>query len=257
MPRGKVKMVDVNREVFDKVLDAKKSSIRKLAKIVTCSDKTIRRELGKGGLRPQYVDEIAKVLNVDPRLLTGELVKKAYETDDVTWRNIYMQPLNNIEKYPYSRAEQEKLRKQGIDKTLRYILSLFDLSFSQFESMDLDTQYDFQHALFSAIIPVIEKYFDRDAYGNTDGYSFQRIIDELEYSRENYLEAEYTDKILRKQLIEHPPKGYNREKIKKMSVEELTALDLELQAEEVGATTESKLAEKYKNYITQDDIKQS
>ena len=78
MPRGKVKMVDVNREVFDKVLDAKKSSIRKLAKIVTCSDKTIRRELGKGGLRPQYVDEIAKVLNVDPRLLTGELVKKAY-----------------------------------------------------------------------------------------------------------------------------------------------------------------------------------
>ena len=95
----------------------------------------------------------------------------------------------------------------------------------------------------------IEKYFDRDAYGNTDGYSFQRIIDELEYSRENYLEAEYTDKILRKQLIEHPPKGYNREKIKKMSVEELTALDLQLQAEEVGATTESKLAEKYKNLL--------
>jgi len=79
----------------------------------------------------------------------------------------------------------------------------------------------------------------------------------LEYSRENYLEAEYTDKILRKQLIEHPPKGYNREKIKKMSVEELTALDLQLQAEEAGATTESKLAEKYKNYITHDDIKQS
>ena len=42
-----------------------------------------------------------------------------------------------------------------------------------------------------------------------------------------------------------------------MNVEELTALDLQLQAEEVGATTESKLAEKYKNYIAHDDIKQS
>jgi len=49
MPRGKVKMVDVNREVFDKVLDAKKSSIRKLAKIVTCSDKTIQENWEKEG----------------------------------------------------------------------------------------------------------------------------------------------------------------------------------------------------------------
>ena len=259
MPKGEVKLEYVNKEIFKDIVKRKGCSIRALGDAcdISCTEKTIRRELNKGGLRARYIDEIAKHLNINPRLLTGEMLIPAFETKDAIWREIYMQPLYHLEKYPYFQHEQEALIREGISETLRRVLSLFDLSYAQFENMDQDMQYDFQHALFSAIIPVIEKYFDRNAYGNTDGYSFQRIIDELEYSRENYLEAEYTDKILRKQLIEHPPKGYNREKIKKMSVEELTALDLQLQTEEVGATTESKLAEKHKTYIVHDDIKQS
>lgn len=80
MPKGFVETDHVNKDVFMQVLKLKKTSIRRLDEelSIECSDKTIRRSLNNGKMRRQYIEQIAKYLDVDSRLLTGELVEGAF-----------------------------------------------------------------------------------------------------------------------------------------------------------------------------------
>lgn len=247
MPKNVCKTVPVQKKVFLHILKLKNSSIRKLgeAQDIDCSEKTIRRELNNGGLREQYVDQIAKHLNVDSKLLTGELVKNAFTTTDKTWRRIYLQPLGHIEDFPYFRAEQERLRRENISETLKRILSLFEISYAQFEAKSFEEQYEFQHDLFTAILPVIFKHYEMDGYGNTDGLSMQRIIYELESYRDDYFESQNADTVLRKRFMDKPPKGYTKDQIKKMTPDEIISLDLYLQNEQDDSVRMDELAEKY------------
>ena len=250
MPKNVCKTVPVHKKVFLHILKIKNSSIRKLgeAQDIDCSEKTIRRELNSGGLREQYVEQIAKHLNVDSRLLTGELVKNAFATSDKVWQRINLQPLDHVEDFPYFRAEQEKLRKENISETLRRILSLFEISYDQFEAKNFEEQYEFQHDLFSAILPVMFKHYDKDGYGNTDGSSMQKIIFDLENYRDDYYESQHADTVVRKRFMDKPPKGYTKDQIKRMSPDEIISLDLYLQDEQDGSVGTDELAEKYKDY---------
>lgn len=232
MPKNEVKTVPVNKKVFFYILKVKGSSIRKLGEelSIDCSEKTIRRELNtRGGLRAHYLEQIAKYLNVDSRLLSGELVKEAFVTQDKNLRRIYLQPLGHIEDYPFFREEQAKLRREHIDETLKRILSLFEVSYDQFLAKDFEEKYEFQHDLFSAILPVMYKHFDRDGYGNTERWSFEEIIVQLENYRDDYYEQQYADTTLREAFLKKLPKGYTRSQIQKMTPDELIGLDMYLQ----------------------------
>lgn len=232
MPRGEVETVDVINEVFREILHRKKSSIRKLGQepSVDCSEKTIRRELKeKGGLRQQYVDRIARYLDVDPRLLTGELVKAAFETEDGEKRRQLLYPLEHLERFPYFREEQSRIRMEGIDQTIRRILSLFEISYSQFEEKNFEDQYSFQHDMIVALMPVMYEHFDRDGYGNKERRSFEKALHDLESYREDYYFWRYLNITRRKELAQNPPHGYTSKQIQKMDLKELEALDLELQ----------------------------
>lgn len=267
MPRNKVQTVPINKKVFQYILKEKNSSIRKLgaAQEIAFTEKTIRRALNNGEMRPELVKQIAIYLNIDSTLLTGEMVKKAFSAKNKVFRNLYLSPLNHLDDFPYFREEQRDLLtvKQdglfetgGMAETMKRLLSLFEVSFSQFEKMTFDQQYDFQYELFNAMIPIIRKHFKEDAYGNTDGYSFESIINDLENYKENHDELEYADTILRQRYIAHPPKGLTIEKIKKMSKEELLNFDINLQMEEnYDPDYKSPFEEKYAKYpvITEDD----
>ena len=251
MPKNVCKTIPVHKTVFLYILKLKKSSIRKLGEVqeIKCSEKTIRRELNNGGLREQYIEQIAKYLNVDSRLLTGELVQNAFTTTDKEWKKIYLQPLSHIEDFPYFRAEQERLRREHISETLRRILSLFEISYDQFEAKNFEEQYEFQHDLFTAILPVILKHYDKDGYGNTDGWMMQKIIYDLEGYRDDYYASQYADTVVRKRLMDKPPKGYTKYQIKKMSPDDIISLALYLQNEQNSSIRMAELEEKYKDYI--------
>ena len=233
MPKNVVKIKQVNKEVFSKIIKEKGSSIRKLGNTegIDCSEKTIRRELNtRGGLREQYLDQIARHLNVDSRLLSGELVEKAFTTTDKGMKSIYLYPLAHIEDYPYFREEQDRLRVEHIDETLKRILLLFEVSYEQFKAKTFEEQYDFQHDLLSAILPVRYKHFDRDGYGNTERMSFEAIIVSLENYQDDYYERKYADTTLREKFMQNLPEGYTPSQIKKMSPDELIGLDMYLQS---------------------------
>lgn len=233
MPKNKVKTEPVNKEVFLKVLRAKGSSIKKLDKegTVTCSDKTIRRSLNSGSMRWIYIDQIARCLNVDPRLLTGEMLRGAFLATSKLEKNLYLSPLRHIDQYPYFRAEQDRLRKEEIGETIKRVLSLFEISMDQFNEMTFDKQYDFQHDLLNAILPVIYKHFNEDGYGDAEMVSCQRIIIELESYKEDYDLKEYANTVLRQRFIDNCPKGYTVKEISAMSPDELIDLDMSLDDE--------------------------
>ena len=92
MPKGFVETDHVNKDVFMQVLKLKKTSIRRLDEelSIECSDKTIRRSLNNGKMRRQYIEQIAKYLDVDSRLLTGELVEGAFHTTNSVIRELYL-----------------------------------------------------------------------------------------------------------------------------------------------------------------------
>ena len=267
MPKNKVQTVPINKKVFQYILREKKSSIRKLgaAKEIAFTEKTIRRALNNGEMRPELVKQIAIYLNIDSTLLTGEMVKKAFSAKNQVFRKLYLSPLNHLDDFPYFREEQREFLtvKQyglfetgGMAETIKRLLSLFEVSFSQFEKMTFDQQYDFQYELFNAMIPIIRKHFKEDAYGNTDGYSFESIINDLENYKENHDNLEYADTILRQQYIAHPPKGLTIKKIQRMSKEDLLDFDINLHMDETyNPDYISPFEEKYANYlvITEDD----
>ncbi len=267
MPKNKVQTVPINKKVFLYILKEKNSSIRKLgaAKEISFTEKTIRRALNNGEMRPVLVKQIAIFLNIDSKLLTGEMVKNAFFSKNKEFRDRYLYPLNHLDNYPYFREEQRDLLtiKQeglfetgGMAETIKRLLSLFEVSFSQFEKMTFDQKYDFQYELFNAMIPIIRKHFTVDAYGNTDPYSFENIINDLENYKEHHDELEYADTILREQYIEHPPKWIKKEQIEKMSKEDLLNLHIDLQMEEYyDPDYKSLFEEEYANYtiITEND----
>jgi len=229
MPRGTIYKIPVNKTVFNSVVKACGSSIIKLGKCedIACTERTIRRSLNEGKMTPTFLDQIAKHLDVDSRLLSGELHKQADSSySDDFLRSIRLAQLTP-ERYPYHRKRKSDLSRKPVGELLEQILALFEISFSQFESLDFESQYLFQHDLFDAMLPVIRKHFKVDAYGRKEMPDLERIIYELESFRDDYYLHLYAEEILRKKFLAHPPKGKSKLEIRRMDVESLIALDMD------------------------------
>lgn len=217
MPRNQIYMEKINKSFFMKVLKNKKSSIRKLGSIesVECTEKTIRRSLNQGRINPVYLEQIAEYLDVDPRYLSGEIFKGSANFSKV------LPPEN----FPYFKKIQDEQNKKPIKELLEQLFSLFDINYAQFEVLDFERQYEIQHDLFEAIIPIISKHFSEDGWGRKGIPLISRIIFELESYRDDYYENIYADTTLRKKYQDNPPDGISRKDILSMSPEELLELD--------------------------------
>ena len=233
MPRGKILKIPVDKSVFMSIVKECGSSIIKLGKCekIDCTERTIRRSLNEGKMTPCFLDQIAKYLDVDPRLLSGELHKQAESYDDNFLKTISLAQLK-AEKHPYYRKRKTDLNKQPFEKLLEHILSLFDISISQFEKMDFESQYLLQHDLLNALVPVIRNHFKMDAYGRNDMPELERIIYELENFRDDHYMHLYAEEVLRNKFLEHPPVGMTKTSIRKMDDEELIALDMDVEHNE-------------------------
>lgn len=229
MPKKEIYKVDVNKIVFMSVLKECNSSIRKLGACeeIDCTERTIRRALNEEKITPRYLNQIAKELDVDSRLLSGELHKKADSYSDEFLRDMYLAQLK-VKNFPYYRKRKMDLDKQPIEYLLEQILSLFEISFIQFEEMDFEAKYQLQHDLLSVLVPVIRKHFKMDAYGRKSMPNLEKIIADLENYRDDYYLHLHAEEILRKRFLKEPPLGMTKAEIRRMNPEEIIAIDMRL-----------------------------
>lgn len=230
MPKGKIYKIPVDKTIFMTIVRECGSSIIKLGKLSkveenACTERTIRRALNDGEMTPRFLDQIARSLDVDPRLLSGELHKRADSYSDEFLRNLYVAQLR-VENYPYYRKRKSDLNKQPIGDLLEQILALFEISFSQFEDMDFEAQYHLQRDIFEALVPIIRKHFTVDAYGRDDMPDLEKIISDLENFRDDHYLHIYAEEVLRKKYMETPPLGTTKIDICRMTPEALIALDM-------------------------------
>lgn len=242
MPKGNVETKKINKKLFLYIVNAKGYSIRKLGdvdqNIISATEKTIRRQLNEGRMRPKYIEEIAKFLDIDSRVLTGELIFLH------GYRNLY--PLEHLEEYPYFRQERDAFQQENMKETLSRVLSLFNRSYSQFEVKDFEDQYLFQKELLEAIYPVVKKHFVVDGLGKSDEMEAQWILAALDYARDDYYEEQWADTTLRQKFLDNLPQGYTKEKINRMSPDELIGLDMYLQRTDEDDVAEKEFEEKMK-----------
>ena len=227
MPKGKINKTAINKSVFMAVVKQRKSSINKLGQSssVECTERTIRRSLEEGFMTPRILDDIAKHLDVDSRLLSGELHKRAERYKDPFLKEIYLAQLTP-EDYPYYSKRRDELNKRPIEDLIEQILSLFEISISQFEDMDFEEQYSLQHDIFEVLIPVMRKHFAVDAFGKKDMPNLEKILCDLESYRDDHYLYEHANTVLRKRFLENPPRGVTKAEILKMSPEDLIAMDM-------------------------------
>ena len=227
MPKGTINKIQVDKPVFMTVVHECGSSIIKLGECaaIDCTERTIRRSLNEGKMTPCFLDQIARYLDVDSRLLSGELHRKADSYGNDMLRSLYLSHLK-AGNYPYFKKRQADLNKQPMEELLEQILALFEVSFSQYEAMDFETQYLFQHDLLDSLVPVIKKHFNADAYGRKGMPNLEKVINDLENFREDHYLRIYAEDVLRKRFLETPPLGKTKADIYRMSAEELIDLDM-------------------------------
>lgn len=232
MPRKKIKETTfINETIFKRIIKLKGYNIKTLTAEnpkntdYICSERTLRRALKSCDhqIRTCYLEAFAKKINVDPRYLSGEIYDKLYSYAGI---ECYCR---DIQKYPYSRKEYDKIRQQNIKAHLSSILSLFEISYEQFERLGFEEQYNLQHDLFETISNILPRYFKVDAFGNKEMYGLSKIINDLESYKENYYEQQYANTTLREHFLKKPPKGYSVTQIKEMTADQLLDLDRYIQ----------------------------
>ena len=149
MPKNKVPTETVSKDIIMKVLKAKGKSIRKLGDCqeIKSSDKTIRRQLNNGEMRPELLDEIAKYLDVDTMILQTTSPNHLYANQEIT--------KDFLRKHPYFNRERRVVMQESMKDTLKRILPLFKISYDQFEGMEDDKKYQFQLQLLNSILEAI------------------------------------------------------------------------------------------------------
>lgn len=247
MPKKPINKEPIDKDIFMEVIRSKGSSIRKLGgeKLNICDERTIRRSLHEKKMTPSILEKIAKHLDIDPRYLSGKFHREISSIKNQDIKEQWLKRLKPIN-YPYIGKALDDQHKIPIEEFFEKMFSLFDISNNQYESLELEKQYELQYAIFNSIIPVLKKYFNEDGYGQKGLPNIERIIFDLENHRVDYYVSQYANTILREKFIENPPHGFSKEKIRSMSSDELIGLELYEQSKnEEPSEFEKKLYEKY------------
>ncbi len=172
-------------------------------------------------MRPKYISVIAEYLDVDPRLLTGEIVSWDYDTQNDLWQYSFSAMLNRIEDYPFIREKMEKIQRQKTEEYITNLLGVFSISYTQFKQLSEEAHYIFLHELFGSIETVILKTFDQDCYGDKSMIMCHWPIEQLESAHDDYL----LSMSIKEEYVRKPPKGFSAEDIRKMTSWELIKFD--------------------------------
>lgn len=113
MPKGTINKIQVDKPVFMTVVRECGSSIIKLGACtaIDCTERTIRRSLNEGKMTPCFLDQIARYLDVDSRLLSGELHRKAKSYSNDMLNSLVPVIRKHFNADAYGRKEMPNLEK--------------------------------------------------------------------------------------------------------------------------------------------------
>ena len=168
MANKKMKKIPLNKECLKEALNLRNTNIKKLGEDYgfDWSSKSIERGIKEGEVSADLLDALGRYLDIEPDYLSGkyhQICKKIADNDDAMY-SILKKGLC-AKKFPYLKKQQsanydgESLYR----KYLEYILIIHDISKKQFDEMTFEQQKEFQLSLEDAIVPVLMKYFSKNA----------------------------------------------------------------------------------------------
>lgn len=168
MANKKMKKIPLNKECLKEALNLRNTNIKKLGEDVNfgwCS-KSIERGLKEGEVSAELLDALGRNLDIEPDYLSGkyhQICKKIADNDDIMY-SILKKGLC-AKKFPYLKKQQSANYNGEFlySKYLEYILIIHDISKKQFQEMTFERQKEFQLSLEDAIVPVLMKYFSKNA----------------------------------------------------------------------------------------------
>lgn len=187
----------ISKKVFDAVLHEigwsyrrlgrEFSNNRKLNESNTRSERAIRDAVKRGKMRSDVLDEICKLIDIEPDYISGKLFREIWKLNlpkNAKWSIIHsMTP----EKYRYGTQNARDVTFHYIDD----LLSLHSVAPQQYKDLKEKEQLDFAKAIEEAVVPVIAEYFPTGADGSKilpDAYwllfEIENAIDDLGLSLE-------------------------------------------------------------------------
>lgn len=170
MANKKMKKVPLDKDCLIETLNLRNTSVRKLGKDYNFgwSSKSIERGLKDGEVTVELLDALGRNLDIEPDYLSGKyhhICRKIADNDDTLY-SVLTKGLC-AKNFPYLKKQQsENYDGESLySKYLEYILILHDISKKQFYAMTFEQQKEFQLSLEDAIIPILFKYFSRNAMG--------------------------------------------------------------------------------------------
>ncbi len=138
-------------------------------------DSTFRRYIKKGEMPKEYLEKIAEFLNVEFDYLKGK-----YDNDyDILGE--YKDGMLHPAHYPFLHNLDSKF-KTIYEGYLGYLLSSHRISPKQYAEKTDEEKIQLALELEEAIVPVLMRFFNEDAYGNETKYELWRIwINILDY----------------------------------------------------------------------------
>lgn len=168
MANKKMKKIPLNKECLKEALNLRNTNIKKLGEDVNFgwSSKSIERGLKEGEVSAELLDALGRNLDIEPDYLSGkyhQICKKIADNDDIMY-SILKKGLC-AKKFPYLKKQQSANYNGEFlySKYLEYILIIHDISKKQFQEMTFERQKEFQLSLEDAIVPVLMKYFSKNA----------------------------------------------------------------------------------------------
>lgn len=183
MTEKKLKKLPLSRARLEQAMARKNLTIRSLGAQLSSwgdqkeymgSDKTIRRALketedpGKpgGGINERILDNIARILDVTPRYLSGEYDELLNELDDAG-KEFYTRTFLNPANYPYASKEFEEADYRDCIET---ILRLCKVPSAKCKSLSTFKKLDLEIKLWESICEVLrasypECRFPDECYG--------------------------------------------------------------------------------------------
>lgn len=168
MENKKRKKIPLNKECLKEALKLRNTSIRKLGEDPNLgwSSKTIERGIKAGEIYDNTLEALGQYLDIEPDYLSGkyhQICKKIADNDDAMY--FILKKGLCAKKFPYLKKQQSEDydEKPLYSKYLEYILIIHDISQKQFHEMTFEQQKEFQLCLEDAIVPVLMKYFSKNA----------------------------------------------------------------------------------------------
>ena len=168
MANKKMRKIPLNKECLREALELRNTSIRKLGEDYgfDWSSKSIERGIKEGEVSADLLDALGRYLDIEPDYLSGkyhQICKKIADNDDAMY-SILKKGLC-AKKFPYLKKQQSTNYGGEFlySKYLKCILIIHDISKKQFDEMTFEQQKEFQLSLEDAIVPVLMKYFSKNA----------------------------------------------------------------------------------------------